>query len=88
MRYKCMCCGNYTLPEISAGNYNICPVCYWEDDIVQLNDPNFEGGANEVSLNQARINYKSFGASSKKYLDKVRKPLDEEKPEYNLFNEN
>ena len=55
---------------------------------MQLNDPNFEGGANEVSLNQARINYKSFGASSKKYLDKVRKPLDEEKPEYNLFNEN
>lgn len=83
MLYKCECCGYYTLPEESIGNYNICPVCFWEDDIVQLEDPNFEGGANEESLNQARKNYNLFGASSRKFVDKVRKPFYEELPENN-----
>ncbi|HEI2325144.1 TPA: hypothetical protein SI485_004590, partial [Escherichia coli] len=28
--YKCPCCGYLTLPE--RGQYDICPVCQWEDD--------------------------------------------------------
>lgn len=83
MLYKCECCGCYTLPEESTGNYNICPVCYWEDDIVQIEDPDFQGGANEESLNQARNNYKIFGACSRKFIDKVRKPYCKELPEKN-----
>ena len=83
MRYKCECCGYYTLTEESKGNYNICPVCFWEDDIVQLEDPDFSGGANEESLNQARNNYVKFGASDKKFLNKVRKPQYNELPENN-----
>ena len=59
----CRCCGNRTLSEPPGGNYEICPVCYWEDDAVQAEDPSYEGGANAVSLNQARANYASFGAS-------------------------
>lgn len=84
MLYKCECCGYYTLPEKSTGNYNICPVCYWEDDIVQLNDLDFEGGANDESLNQARENFKAFGAISEKFVSKVRKPLFHELPENNI----
>ena len=80
-KYKCPCCGYYTLPELRL--YDICPVCNWEDDIVQFQDPDFEGGANEESLNQARENYKDFGAINKKYIDEVRKPLSEELPENN-----
>jgi hypothetical protein len=68
------------LPEKSSGQYNICPVCFWEDDIVQLNDPDFSGGANEESLNQGRKNYKLFGACSPRYVGKVRKPLPQERP--------
>lgn len=83
MLFKCECCGYYTLPEESRGNYNICPVCFWEDDIVQLEDPNFEGGANEESLNQARSNYLHFGVSHKKFIGKVRKPFDYEFPPKN-----
>lgn len=83
MRYKCECCGNYTLPEESGGTDYICPVCYWQDDYVQLNDPYFEGGANEVSLIQARENYRAFGAKEKRVISYVRKPLPEELPENN-----
>jgi len=75
---QCPSCGYYTLDDRS-GTFGICPVCYWEDDIVQFNDPNYEGGANEISLNKARENFKMIGALSEEYLDCVRKPLDEEK---------
>ena len=85
MLYKCECCGYFTLPEKSAGNYNICPVCFWEDDIVQLEDPNYQGGANEESLNQARKNYYIFKASSKRFIGNVRKPFEAELPENNQF---
>ena len=60
MKYKnkkCCCCGNYSLPADSI--YEICPVCGWQDDDIQNDDPDFEGGANEMSLNQAIKAYKN-----------------------------
>ncbi|MCT4713480.1 hypothetical protein MUA01_00480 [Enterobacteriaceae bacterium H18W14] len=50
--YPCPCCGNRTIDEL--GCYEICPVCGWEDDPVQSADPDFSGGANSPSLNEAR----------------------------------
>lgn len=51
----CACCG---APEIdNRGVYEICTVCRWEDDPVQLADPNYAGGANRVSLNEARTKW-------------------------------
>lgn len=32
-------------------SYDICPVCFWENDDVQYDEPNFYGGANNLSLN-------------------------------------
>jgi hypothetical protein len=32
----------------------VCPICEWENDGVQYDDPDYEGGANKVSLNQAK----------------------------------
>ena len=81
MRYKCACCGNYTLIE---KHDDICPVCYWQEDIVQEKYPDFEGGANEVNLKQERENYKIFDVSDKMFIDKVRKPFSNELPENNL----
>ena len=49
---RCPCCGRDSLPANSA--FEICPVCGWQDDDVQNDDPDFEGGANNMSLNQAR----------------------------------
>ena len=83
MRYKCECCGNFTLPEQSSGTYYICKVCFWEDDYVQLQDPDYAGGANECSLNQGRENYKKFGACEERLIEFARKPYPEELPENN-----
>jgi len=78
MKYKCHCCGYYTLSEKPNGSYEICPVCFWEDDIVQLNDPDYRGGANKVSLNQARKNYIEFGVCEIEMKKYVREPNDDE----------
>ena len=80
MSYRCPCCGYYTLRDDSD---DICRVCAWQDDILQREDQNYIGGPNEESLNQARKNYIIFGASNKKFVDKIRKPLYEELPENN-----
>lgn len=74
MKYKCPCCGYYTFSYKPNGGFAICPVCRWEDDPIQLDDPDYEGGANRPSLNQARANYKSFGATEKDLIPHVRKP--------------
>lgn len=75
MKYPCPCCGCYTLDHEANGSYDICPVCFWEDDPLQLDDPSCEGGANPVSLQQARLNFQEFGACEKEMLPYVRFPL-------------
>lgn len=81
MRYHCPCCEYLTFYESPPGTFEICPVCGWEDDDAQLRDPTYEGGANSVSLEQARINFVTIGASDKKFLNSVRKPFVEEIPD-------
>jgi hypothetical protein len=78
VKYKCVCCGNCTLDSEPPGTFEICPVCYWEDDNVQFDDPDYEGGANSISLNKARENYKRIGAISTDCLEHTRKPLEDE----------
>ncbi len=79
-RYACPCCGFLTLSQAPPGSYEPCPVCYWEDDGVQFADPDYTGGANAESLNVARVNFRSFGASSLNAVSAVRAPLPEENP--------
>lgn len=78
-KYPCPCCGYGTLSEEPPGTFEICPVCYWEDDNVQYDDPNYEGGANGISLHKARENFKKFGAIDQDVVDRVRLPSDKEK---------
>lgn len=61
--FACPCCGEPVFAE--SGKYEICPVCGWEDDPVQRKDPDFAGGANTISLAEARqewIAYKNIQA--------------------------
>ncbi|MDB2089203.1 CPCC family cysteine-rich protein [Clostridium paraputrificum] len=51
-KYKCPCCGVLSLDEERA--WDICELCWWEDDLFQYRNPNFSGGANSLSLNQWR----------------------------------
>ena len=66
----CACCGYMTIEE--KGNYEICPICYWEDDSVQEADPWFEGGANKPSLWEAQLNFKKFGVMEERFISNVR----------------
>ncbi len=77
-KYRCPCCGYYTYDELPNNTFDICPVCFWEDDGVQLSQPNYRGGANKVSLLEARENYMRFGASESRLMQYVRKPEKEE----------
>ena len=81
MKFACPCCNNLTFDKLPNGNFDICPVCYWEDDNVQNLDPNYRGDANRVSLNIARRNYKERAVSDLRYAGKVRPPLEDELPE-------
>ena len=80
MSYPCLCCGYLTAKEDARGSYEICPVCFWEDDPVQSDAPDNEGGADGVSLNQARKNFAKCGACRAEVVTYVRKPSATEIP--------
>lgn len=69
--FTCPCCGYLTFSD-SPGGYEICHVCFWEDDPVQLLDPWFVGGANRVALYEAQKNYSKLGASESKFKPNVK----------------
>lgn len=39
--------------------HNICPMCMWQDDPIQSKDPDYWGGANNLSLSQYREKWQS-----------------------------
>ena len=78
IKNTCPCCGYKTLDDIPPGTYEICEICFWEDDIVQFQEPNYEGGANGVSLLMAQHNFETFGACDEAHIDVVRKPTSED----------
>ena len=63
----CPCCGYMTFGDPCVGSYEICEVCFWEDDPVQHDDPNYEGGANSPSLAQAKENFRIHGRCQPPY---------------------
>ena len=72
--FSCPCCNCLTLNE--RGGYDICPVCFWEDDGQGDHDAEIvRGGPNySLSLTQARQNYREFGACDRKNISHVRAP--------------
>jgi hypothetical protein len=50
IEYPCPSCGFYTISRDYFGTFDICPICDWEDDNVQLANPACGGGANQKSL--------------------------------------
>lgn len=77
-KYPCPCCGYLIYDEEPGGSYDICPICFWEDDPVQFSEPNYEGGANGVSLREAQKNFEKIGAKGKRILKHARKPRKDE----------
>ncbi len=73
LRYPCPCCGYITFDE-PPGSYDICEVCFWEDDGSQLRWPQNAGGANVPSLIEAQRNFANFGACEQRLIRYVRQP--------------
>ncbi|MCY7395562.1 MAG: hypothetical protein LH468_05290 [Nocardioides sp.] len=69
--FPCPCCGHLTLAE-PPGSFALCPVCFWEDDPVQLRWPDYSGGANGVSLVEGQRNFLAFEAMALTFRGNVR----------------
>ncbi|MFC5831474.1 CPCC family cysteine-rich protein [Nonomuraea insulae] len=78
--YPCPCCGHLTFGA-PPGSHEICSVCFWEDDAIQLRWPDWPGGANKPSLIEAQRIFQEIGACEERLLQHVRpattdEPLD------------
>jgi len=72
-RYRCLCCGYWTLKAPDA--MGLCPVCWWEDDGQEDSDASeirltVNG---QLSLNEAREHFTHCGAAYPRFLRYVRK---------------
>lgn len=78
--FACPCCASRTLP--ARGQYELCPVCFWEDDGQDDHDADLVrlGPNGPLSLTQARANYVAFGACQAAFLEQVRSPTADEMP--------
>ncbi|HET6705482.1 CPCC family cysteine-rich protein [Amycolatopsis sp.] len=79
--YPCPCCGHRTF-SAPPGSYEICSVCFWEDDDIQLRWPERAGGANSLTLVDAQRAYAEMGAMEYRFTGLVRmaapdEPLDD-----------
>ena len=87
VKIQCPCCGYYTHESEAVGDplFEICPVCFCQYDIVAHNQPDRIIGANHISLNDAKENYKKYGICEQRFIGKnlTRKPLQDELPENN-----
>jgi hypothetical protein len=75
----CPCCKYKTLAE--RGGFEICPVCFWEDDGQDDHDADVvRGGPNStLSLTEVRRNFEHFGARERSMLPNVRSPYEDER---------
>lgn len=55
----CPVCQKYYFDK--EGEYDFCEVCRWCDDPLQRVDPDYAGGYNRISLNEAIAIYKEKG---------------------------
>jgi len=75
--YTCPCCGYLSFGE-APGSDEICHICFWEDDFLQLVSPSVSGGANTVSLIEAQVNYFQFSACEIQMIKHVKEPNKED----------
>jgi hypothetical protein len=76
--YHCPCCGYPTL--CTRGSFDVCAVCYWEDDGQDGHDKDrVRGSPNGIlSLTMAIANFALLGACERGMVANVRPPTDEE----------
>jgi Cysteine-rich CPCC len=58
--HQCPACDYFTLPK--RGQYDICPICFWEDDGLDLDKVDQFSGPNHLTLREGRENFRNLGA--------------------------
>ena len=53
-------------------SYDICPVCFWENDGYQYDEPDFYGGANNLSLNGYKKRWNKLTNIMPKLMNKYK----------------
>lgn len=75
----CPCCQHLTLSQ--RGAYDICPVCYWQDDPIDEwapDDPSWANGG--ITTAQGRENFLAIGACRQEHVPHVRAANPDEIP--------
>jgi hypothetical protein len=67
--HQCSCCDYLTLS--SRGEYDICPVCFWEDDGLDITRLDTHSGPNHMTLREGRENFRRIGACDEAMLAHV-----------------
>jgi hypothetical protein len=80
--FACPCCGRDTLPE--RHGWDICPICWWEDDGTDNADASlyYSGPNKGLQLTAARINFLTVGI-----YNPNRKDLMENRAPIEMFNQ-
>ena len=73
--HPCPACGYRTLP--ARCDWDICPVCFWEDDVVET-ERDQRSPANHMLLSEGQANFMVFGAVAPEMKKYVRPPLSHE----------
>lgn len=81
---QCPCCDYFTLTN--RGNYEICEICFWEDDGQDLTELIIHSGPNHITLGEARMNFLKFGACTENSVDYVIKESERSAFKYNKRN--
>jgi hypothetical protein len=67
--HQCPACDYFTLP--TRAQYDICPVCFWEDDGMDIDRLDQISGPNHLTLREARRNFREIGACAATYIEQV-----------------
>lgn len=63
----CPCCKYRTIEK--RGQYDICPVCFWEDDF--NDDPAHYSNPNHQTLAKGQSNFQRYGACEERFVKNV-----------------
>ena len=70
--HQCPCCDYFSLT--ARASYDICAICYWEDDGQDLDRLDEVSGPNHITLREARRNFEHIGACDQAALALVTPP--------------
>ena len=67
--HQCPCCDYFTLEK--RNDWEICLVCFWEDDGVDIENPDKFSAPNQMTLREGRQNFLKLGACEEEMLENV-----------------